>query len=178
MSDQLVVDGFPPTGHHRELLGSIPSGHVAVSWVSPDGTERAVWDNGWYCESLHWDGSGWVFDSWTDQEGWPRGVSLEYNRACEALERLQGMAARAAAEEAKRVDAMPEAAPQSGSRVPPRTNRWWPGTYLLYHRGIEYFRPNEEPAWLGESQTLRVGPLPAYRDEATDEVVPVLIVEA
>ena len=57
-----------------------------------------------------------------------------------------------------------------------RSNVWWAGTYLLYQRGIEYFRPGEEPAWLEHelSGPLRVGPLGAYEDSATGEVVPVL----
>jgi hypothetical protein len=70
--------------------------------------------------------------------------------------------------------------PESGSVLRrDRLSRWWPGTYLLYQQGIEYFRPGEEPHWLGHlidgnQQPPRIGPLPAYRDEATDELVPVL----
>lgn len=61
-----------------------------------------------------------------------------------------------------------------------RTNRWWPGTYLLYQRGIECWRPEEEPTWLQSAidgfGPGGVGPLAAYLDEATDELVPVLFV--
>lgn len=74
--------------------------------------------------------------------------------------------------------------PQSGTRVPTPingndngTNVWFPGTYLLYQRGIEYFRPGEEPAWLAgacATSDLAIGGLEAYWDEATDEPVPVL----
>ena len=71
-----------------------------------------------------------------------------------------------------------QGAPTSGSQLRgDRTNRWWPGTYLLYQRGIEYFRPTETPEWLEAavlSSGLRIGDLPAYRDEATGELVPVL----
>jgi len=76
--------------------------------------------------------------------------------------------------------AYPTHPPESGTRLAgPRLSQWWPGTYLLYQRGIEYFRPGEEPDWLarpGSPPALRhrVGMLPAYRDEATDELVPVL----
>lgn len=72
--------------------------------------------------------------------------------------------------------------PASGSVLRrDRLSHWWPGTYLLYQRGIEYFRPGEEPPWL-EAKVRACGTeigdslraLPAYRDEATDELVPVL----
>jgi hypothetical protein len=69
-------------------------------------------------------------------------------------------------------------APTSGTRLPvDRASRWWPGTYLLYQRGIEYFRPTEAPEWLAEAVNasgVRVGGLPTYLDEATEELVPVL----
>jgi hypothetical protein len=57
-----------------------------------------------------------------------------------------------------------------------RANEWHPGTYLLYQRGTEYYRPGEEPPWLEVElrSSLSVGDLPAYEDEATHEIVPVL----
>lgn len=60
-----------------------------------------------------------------------------------------------------------------------RANVWYPGTYLLYQRGIEYFQPAEEPRWLDpaiKDCEDRLGPLSCYRDEATQELVPVLVI--
>lgn len=86
---------------------------------------------------------------------------------------------------------LPTRAPISGTRLSDpfrlmpgglpglRANAWFAGVYLLYQRGIEYFRPNEHPAWLiaeVQASGMMVGPLPCYRDEATGELVPVLIV--
>lgn len=62
-------------------------------------------------------------------------------------------------------------------RMALRSNVWHPGTYLLYQRGIEYFRPLEEPSWLHASLHHRVGGLLAYEDEVTGEIVPVLVVD-
>lgn len=67
----------------------------------------------------------------------------------------------------------------NGSQVL-RANVWWAGTYPLYQRGIEYFRVGEEPGWLVGSiagcPVPAIGGLECYRDEATGELVPVMVV--
>src|SRR6185369_2061282 len=91
---------WPETPNLRSLRDRVPTGKdLIVSFVTSDGIERAVWDNGCYYEPYMIDpvSSDWIAENIEDTERWSEEMNEVYGEACIHLGELGGGEIRAAA---------------------------------------------------------------------------------
>lgn len=75
---------WPETPHLQELIER-PVGpkELIVGFVTSDGVERAVWDNGCYYEAFRYGTeTGWTADTIENAEEWPEEANELYGEAC------------------------------------------------------------------------------------------------